>query len=152
MCAITMCFYVSYRFCRTHRSEEQSSHFIDLASVDANTIDWEFSQNFQNLSHGVNSIPIDHQQTFASTNDELIFLTMNWEAEADGFFTDDSEHVHLVVVVEVHLENLTSKHITPEHHVGIFAMEKIFSNEVHDAVVHLFNFKIRHDTACCIAD
>lgn len=98
-----------------HRCEVQAAHLVDLALIHSHTVDRNFAQDLGDLSHDGHAVPSDQKQALASSNDVLVLLSVDGDAEADGVLTHESEHVHLVVVVEVHLEDLPAENVAPEH-------------------------------------
>lgn len=106
-----------------HRAEEETTLLIDLELIETNAVDWNFGENLDDLCHGVHAIPAYEKKTTASADNKLILLAVNRNAEADHLLSKDSEHVELVVVVQIHLEDLSAEDIAPVHHVGVLAVE-----------------------------
>lgn len=127
-----------------HRSEEQTSLLVNLALINANSVDWNLSQHLHDLSHRVDAIPGDEQQALAGTDDELIFLAHDRNAERNDFLSEDLEHEDFILVVKVHLEDLPAENIAPEQHVGVLAVEDVLSSQVHHTLVDLLNLVVRH--------
>jgi hypothetical protein len=131
-------------FFANHGSEVETALLVNIELVDANSVDLDFGKDLGDLSHDGGSVPVDKQQTTSSTDDELVFLAMDRNTEANGLLAKKSEHADVVVVVQVHAEDLSTENVAPVENVGVLAVEQVLSDEVHDAVAHLFNLVVRH--------
>jgi hypothetical protein len=113
---------------RDHGADVEATTRVNLAVVETNTVGWEFSQDADNLSHGGSSIPGDEQQATASTNDELVGGSLDWEDERDVGLSKDSGSVS-AVGGGVHAEDLSSHDIDPVEALGGAIIVRRFTNE-----------------------
>lgn len=130
-------------------SEEQAAHLINLELVEANAVDGELAEDLDDGSHGEDTVPLNKQQAATGTNDELILLTVNRNTEHNNLLSKELEHRQLVVIVQIHLEDLTAKNVTPVHDVGLLAEEHILAEKIHHGFGHLFNLVVRHVVIRC---